>query len=72
MPTTVDVPIAKWSLLEWRNPANERPEENDRVLISDGKDVLAARYCHGEFFANNWTRASSVRLWSPWPKAPVS
>jgi len=72
MPTIVEVPPTKWSLIEWRNTQNEKPQENDRVLIIIGAEVLAARYCHGEFFANNWTRAHAVRAWSPWPKAPVS
>ena len=67
----VRVPLTKFSLLEWRKP-DEKPQENDRVLIIIGCDVLAARYTHGEFFANNWTRANSVRAWSPWPKAPVA
>ena len=66
------VPLTKFSLLEWRNPQNEKPQENDRCLVIIGNDVLAARYTHGEFFANNWTRANSVRAWSSWPKAPLS
>ena len=72
MPITVDVPKTKFSLLEWRNPANEKPQENDRCLIIIGADVLAARFTHGEVYANNWTRAKAVRAWSPWPQPPVS
>lgn len=68
----VDVPNSKWSLLEWRNPANEKPKENDRCLIIIGNDVLAARYTHGSFYANNWTRAERVAGWSAWPKAPLA
>lgn len=68
----VQIPKTKFSLLEWRNPLDEKPSENDRCLIIIGADILAARYTHGEFFANNWTRANAVRAWSPWPKAPVS
>jgi hypothetical protein len=72
MPITVDVPQTKFGLIEWRNPTNEKPKENDRCLIVIGSDVLAARFTHGEFYANNWTRAKAVRVWSPWPQAPVA
>ena len=71
MPYTVDVSDVKWTMLEWKNPANEKPQENDRCLIILGGDVLAARFTHGEFYANNWTKAKSVRAWSAWPKAPI-
>ena len=68
----VDVPTSKWSLLEWRNPANVKPKENDRCLVIVGNDVLAARYANGTFYANNWTRAEAVAGWSAWPKAPLA
>ena len=67
----VDVPRTKFSLIEWRKP-DDRPKENDRVLIIIGNDVLAARYTHGTFYANNWTRAEAVVCWADWPKAPVA
>jgi hypothetical protein len=68
----LQIPKTKFSLIEWRNPSNEKPKENDRCLIIIGSDVLAARFTHGEFYANNWTRAKSVSAWSPWPQAPVA
>ena len=67
----VQVPQTKFSLIEWRKP-NDRPKENDRVLINVGSDVLAARFVNGAYFANNWSRAENIIGWAEWPKAPVA
>ena len=66
----VQIPETKFSLIEWRKP-NERPKENDRVLIVDGRDVLAARYIHGDFFVSGWRLVKNPFAWTEWPKAPV-
>ena len=67
----VQIPQTKFSLIEWRKP-NDRPQENDRVLINVGSDVLAARFVNGAYFANNWSRAENIVGWAAWPKAPVA
>jgi hypothetical protein len=72
MPTTVDVPTTKWSLLEWRRIEDEKPKENDRCLVIIGAVVLVGRFHSGQFYLDNWTRAKSISYWSPWPKAIIS
>jgi hypothetical protein len=67
----VQIPKTKFGLIEWRD-SNDRPEENDQCLVVVGAAVLAARYHYGEFYLSNWTRAKTVRWWSPWPKAPIA
>ena len=67
----VEIPKTKFSLIEWRKP-DDRPKENDRVLIIIGSDVLAARFVNGAYFANNWSRAENIICWAAWPKAPVA
>jgi hypothetical protein len=67
----IEVPKTKFGLIEWRD-SNDRPAENDQCLVVVGAAVLAARYHHGEFYLSNWTRAYTVRWWSPWPKAPIA
>lgn len=67
----VAVQKVKWSLLEWRNPANEKPKENDRCLVIVGDDVVAARFFNGAFYQNNWTRTEKIVGWSAWPKPPI-
>ena len=68
----VDVPKAKWTLIEWRNPANVKPKENDKCLVVVGDDIHPARFVNGAYFLGNWTRASLVNAWSEWPKPPQS
>ena len=69
----IDVKIepAKFSIMEWRNPKNDRPKENDRCLVIVGSDVHAARFIGGSYFLINWTRANVVDAWAEWPKAPI-
>lgn len=67
----VNIPRVKWSLLEWKNPNNEKPKENDRVLVNVGDDVVATRFTHGAFYQNNWTRTEKIVGWALWPKPPI-
>lgn len=71
MPTIVDVPPTKWSLLEWRKFPNDKPKENDRCLVIAGGNVHSAWFVNNAFFTSTWERATVVRLWAEWPKAPV-
>lgn len=73
MPATdVDIPTAKWTLIEWRNLKNVKPKNNDRCLVVSGGDIHPARFLNDAFYLGDWTRALVVSLWSPWPKPPVS
>jgi hypothetical protein len=67
----VQIPKTKFGLIEWRD-TDDKPQENDRCLVVIGVSVMVARFHHGEFYMDNWTRANTVRCWSPWPKAPVA
>ena len=67
----VQIPKTKFGLIEWRD-TDDKPQENDRCLVVIGISVMVARFHRGEFYMDNWTRASTVRCWSPWPKAPIS
>jgi hypothetical protein len=67
----LQIPKTKFGLIEWRN-TDDKPQENDRCLVVIGISVMVARFHLGEFYMDNWTRASLVRCWSPWPKAPIS
>lgn len=68
----VDIPNSKWTMLEWRNPNYDKPSEGNRVLVVSGGDIHPARFVNGAFFLGDWTRASVVSLWSPWPKPPLA
>jgi hypothetical protein len=67
----LQIPKTKFGLIEWRD-TDDKPQENDRCLVVIGVSVMVARFHHGEFYMDNWTRANTVRCWSPWPKAPVA
>ena len=67
----VQIPKTKFGLIEWRD-TDDKPQENDRCLVVIGVSVMVARFHHGEFYMDNWTRANTVRWWSPWPKAPIA
>ena len=65
----VRIPETKWSMLEW-NTTKEIPNENSRVLIYNGKEVIGGRYLQGDYVAQNWDQQTEVALWAKWPTAP--
>ena len=70
MPIIVEVPDTKWSLIEWRKFENYRPKENSRCLVVVGGDIQSAWFVNDSFFTSTWERATVVRFWAEWPKAP--
>jgi hypothetical protein len=65
----VRIPETKWSMLEWKT-TKEKPNENSRVLIYNGKEVIGGRYLQGDYVAQNWGQQTEVTLWAKWPTAP--
>ena len=70
MPTDVQVPQAKWSMLEWKTQ-EEKPKNDEKVLMDISGEVCVGRYVDGSFVSRSWGHSESdVRLWCSWPKAP--
>ena len=65
----VRIPETKWSMVEWKT-TKEKPNENERVLIYNGKEVIGGRYLSGDYVAHNWGQQTEVVLWAKWPTAP--
>lgn len=69
MSIEVDVPVVRWSMIEWRRKS-DKPKENARVLIDTGEDVVGGRYLSGNFYSNGWQVCTELTQWAEWPKAP--
>jgi hypothetical protein len=50
----VRIPETKWSMLEWKT-TKEKPNENSRVLVYNGKEVIGGRYLQGDYVAQSFS-----------------
>jgi hypothetical protein len=70
MPTDIQIPETKWSMLVWRT-TKEKPRNDERVLMDIGSEVVVGRFVDDAFVSRSWGHSESdVRLWASWPVAP--
>ena len=70
MPTDIQIPETKWSMLEWKTP-KENPRNDEKVLIYIGSEVVVGRFVDDAFVSRSWGHSENdVRLWASWPVAP--
>ena len=70
MPTDIQIPETKWSMLEWKTP-KEKPRNDERVLMDIGSEVVVGRFVDDAFVSRSWGHSENdVRLWASWPVAP--
>ena len=70
MPTDVQVPQVKWSMLEWHTH-ERKPKNDERVLMDCGGEIVVGRFVDDSFVSRSWSHTQNdVRLWCSWPKAP--
>ena len=70
MPTDIQIPETKWSMLVWRT-TKELPSNDEKVLMDIGSEVAVGRFVDGSFVSRSWGHSEGdVRLWASWPVAP--
>jgi len=70
MPTDIQIPETKWSMLVWRT-TKELPHNDEKVLMDIGSEVAVGRFVDGSFVSRSWGHSEGdVRLWASWPVAP--
>jgi len=70
MPTDIQIPETKWSMLVWRT-TKEKPRNDERVLMDIGSEVVVGRFVDDAFVSRSWSHSENdVRLWASWPVAP--
>ncbi len=70
MPTEIQVPQVKWSMIVWKTP-EKKPNNDEKVLMDINNEVVVGRFVDGSFVSRSWGHSENdVRLWASWPKAP--